>query len=71
MDNTPNWTEEIFLIDKVNMTNPATYNLKALKTEKILGSFYQQELARAKQKLIRIKKDDQTCNKKKKKKINK
>ena len=33
---TPNWTEEIFVVDKVNMT----YNLKDLRNEKILGSFF-------------------------------
>ena len=53
---TPNWTEEIFVVDKVNMTNPVTYNLKDLRNEKILGSFYQQELVRAKQTISRIKK---------------
>ena len=38
------------------MTNPVTYNLKVLRNEKILGSFYQQELARAKQTIFRIEK---------------
>ena len=36
---TPNWTEEIFEVHKVNMTNPVTYNLKYLKNEKHIG-FY-------------------------------
>ena len=27
---TPNWTEEIFLIDKIQSTNPITYRLKDL-----------------------------------------
>ena len=52
----PKWTKEIFVVDKVNMTNPVTYNLKDLKNEKRLGSFYQQELARARQKIFRIEK---------------
>ena len=51
---TPNWTEEIFVVDKVNMTNPVTYNLKEIRNEKILGSFYQQELTRAKQTIFEI-----------------
>ena len=62
---TPNWTEEIFVVDKVNMTNPVTYHLKDLKNEKILGSFYQQELARAKQTIFRIEKVIKRDNKKK------
>lgn len=32
---TPNWTEEIFIIDKIKYTNPITYQLKDLKNEKI------------------------------------
>ena len=47
-----NWTEEIFVVDKVNMTYPVTNNLKDLKTKMILGSLCQQELARAKQKYL-------------------
>ena len=38
------------------MTNPVTYNLKDLKNEKKLGSFYQQKLARGKQKIFRFEK---------------
>lgn len=32
---TPNWTEEIFIFDKIKYTNPITYQLKDLKNEKI------------------------------------
>ena len=32
---TPNWTEEIFLIDKIQSTNPITYRLKDLNNEAI------------------------------------
>ena len=38
---TPNWTEEIFTIDKINMTNPVTYQVRDLNNEKIIGSFYE------------------------------
>ena len=31
---TPNWTEEIFIIDKINMTNPVTYQVRGLNNEK-------------------------------------
>ena len=41
---TPNWTEEIFVIDKVLNTNPITYRLTDLMGEEVSGSFYQQEL---------------------------
>ena len=41
---TPNWSSEIFIVDKVNDTVPYTYNLKDLIDEEILGSFYDREL---------------------------
>ena len=41
---TPNWSSEIFIVDKVNDTVPYTYNLKDLNDEEILGSFYDREL---------------------------
>ena len=53
---TPNWTEEIFTIDKINMTNPVTYQFRDLNNEKFLGSFYTRELSPAKQNVFRIEK---------------
>ena len=41
---TPNWSREIFIIDKINDTVLYTYNLKDLNGEEILGSFYDKEL---------------------------
>ena len=41
---TPNWTKEIFQIDKIQNTNPVTYLIKDLNNEEILGSFYEPEL---------------------------
>ena len=41
---TPNWSKEIFIVDKINDTVPYTYNLKDLNDEEILGSFYDREL---------------------------
>ena len=35
---TPNWSKEIFIVDKINDTVPYTYNLKDLNDEKIIGS---------------------------------
>ena len=46
---TPNWTEEIFVIDKVLPTKPVTYSIVDLMGEEIKGSFYEQELQKAKQ----------------------
>ena len=51
---TPNWTEELFIIDKIQYTNPITYELKDLNNEEIKGSFYEPELLKAKQDVFRI-----------------
>jgi len=53
---TPNWTEEVFTIDKIQCTNPITYKLKGLNNEEIKGSFYEPELLKAKQDIFRIEK---------------
>ena len=37
---TPNWSKEIFIVDKVNDTVRYTYNLEDLNDEEIIGSFY-------------------------------
>ena len=41
---TPNWSKEIFIVDKINDTVSYTYNLKDLNGEEIIGSFYDGEL---------------------------
>ena len=41
---TPNWTKEIFVVDKIKSTVPWTYKLKDLNGEEIIGSFYDREL---------------------------
>lgn len=41
---TPNWTEEVFVIDEVLPTKPVTYKIVDLMGEEIEGSFYEQEL---------------------------
>ncbi|KAL9986619.1 hypothetical protein ACROYT_G000790 [Oculina patagonica] len=51
---TPNWTEEIFTIDKIQYTNPITFKLKDLNNEDIQGSFYEPEMLKAKQEVFRI-----------------
>ena len=44
---TPNWSSEIFIVDKINDTAPYTYNLKDLNNEEIIGSFYDKELQKS------------------------
>ena len=45
---TPNWSKEIFVINKINDTVPYTYNLKDLNGEEIICSFYDRELQKTK-----------------------
>lgn len=51
---TPNWTEEVFTINKIQYTNPITYKIKDLRGEEIQGSFYEKELQEATQDVFRI-----------------
>lgn len=41
---TPNWTTEIFTINKVNVTSPITYLLNDFQGQLIQGAFYEMEL---------------------------
>ena len=45
---TPNWSTEIFIVNKINDTVPYTYNLKDLNGEEIIGSFHDRELQKTK-----------------------
>ena len=45
---TPNWSKEIFIVDKINDTVPYTYNIKDLNGEEIIVSFYDRELQKTK-----------------------
>ena len=45
---TPNWSTEIFTIDKVSKTNPVTYHLKDYQNHPVSGCFYEQELLKVK-----------------------
>ena len=45
---TPNWSNEIFIVNKINDTIPYTYNIKDLNGEEIIGSFYDRELQKTK-----------------------
>lgn len=41
---TPNWSTEVFSIDKVQITNPVTYLLKDSNGNPVAGGFYEHEL---------------------------
>ena len=43
---TPNYTKEIFVIEKVFNTKPITYKIHAQDGEEITGSFYEKELSK-------------------------
>ena len=44
---TPNWSREIFIVNKINDTVPYTCNIKDLNGEEIIGSFYDRELQKS------------------------
>ena len=48
--------EEMFVVDKIQSTNPITYRLKDLNNEEIQGSYYEPELLKAKQDVFGIEK---------------
>ena len=45
---TPDWSREIFIVNKINDTVPYTCNLKDLNEEEIIGSFYDREFQKTK-----------------------
>ena len=51
-----NWTEQIYVIASVNNTMPASYALKDLQGEPIVGRFYEEELQKTNQSTYRIEK---------------
>ena len=44
---TPNWSKEIFIVDKINDTVPYMYNIKDLNDEEIIGSFHDRDLRKS------------------------
>ena len=52
----PNWSEEVFVINKIKNTVPWTYDISNLNGEEITGSFYEKELQKTSQKEFRIEK---------------
>ena len=53
---TPNWSEEVFVIEKIKNTVPWTYVIRNRKGAEIIGTLYEKELQKANQKEFRIKK---------------
>ena len=53
---TPNWSEEVFVINQIRDTVPWTYLINDLNDEEIKGSFYEKELQKTDQKEFRIEK---------------
>ena len=49
----PNWSQEVFIINKIKNTVPWTYDLN---DEEIIGKFYEKELQKTNQKELRIEK---------------
>ena len=52
----PNWSEEVFVIEKVKNTVPWTYVINDLNGEEIIGAFYEKELQKTNQEESRIEK---------------
>ena len=53
---TPNWSEEVFVIQEVKNTVPWTYVINDPNGEKTIGIFYEKELQETNQELFRIEK---------------
>jgi len=49
-------TEEVFTVSEVRYIDPITYKIVDYNNEEIKGSFYEQELQKATQELLRIEK---------------
>ena len=53
---TPNWSEEVFVVNKIQNTVPWTYLINDLNGEEIKGSFYEKELQKTNQNEFKIEK---------------
>ena len=52
----PNWSEEVFVIKKIQNAVPWTYVINDLNGEEIIGTFYEKELQKTNQQEFRIEK---------------
>ncbi|XP_065674016.1 uncharacterized protein LOC136090965 [Hydra vulgaris] len=53
---TPRWTEEVLTISQIQYIDPPTYKITDKNGEEIQGTFYEQELQKTNQKILRIEK---------------
>ena len=53
---TPNWTEEVFTVSKIQRTDPITYKINDLNDEEIQRTFHEQELQKTTQEVFIIEK---------------
>ena len=53
---TPNWSGDVFVVNKIKNTVPWSYLIKNLSGKEIIGSFYEKELQKTNQKEFRIEK---------------
>ena len=52
----PNWSEEVFVVNKIKNTVRWTYKINDLNDENIIGSFYEKKLQKTSQEEFRIEK---------------
>ena len=52
----PNWSEEVFVINKIKNKVPWTYVINDLNGEQVIGSFYEKEMQKTNQKEFRTEK---------------
>ena len=53
---TPNWSEEVFIINKIKNTVPWPYVINDLNGEEIIGTFYEKKLQKTNLKELELKK---------------
>ena len=51
-----NWSQEVFIVNKIKNTVPSTYTISDLNSKQIIESFYEKELQKTNQKKFRIEK---------------
>ena len=53
---TPKWSEEVFTVSKIQLTDPVTYKIVDASDGEIHGTFYEAELQKTEQQVYRIEK---------------
>jgi len=51
---TSNWTEDVFTVSKIQITDPIAYKITDYNDEEVQGTFYEQELQKTSQEVYRI-----------------